>query len=145
MNGALPPATEKITEAVIGAAFEVSRLMGHGFLEAVYRRSLGHELGLRGLKWREEVAYHLAYKGNPVGTYVADLLVEDTVIVELKAVDALNPQHRASPELSQGSRPYGRPSAQFRQAETGSEKGAAMTRPCSSVFIRVLPLLGGRS
>lgn len=93
MNGALPPATEKITEAVIGAAFEVSRLMGHGFLEAVYRRSLGHELGLRGLKWREEVAYHLAYKGNPVGTYVADLLVEDTVIVELKAVDALNPQH----------------------------------------------------
>lgn len=93
MNAALPPATEKITEAIIGAAFEVSRLMGHGFLEAVYRRSLGHELGLRGLKWREEVAYHLAYKGNPVGTYVADLLVEDTVIVELKAVDALNPQH----------------------------------------------------
>lgn len=93
MNGALPPAIEKITETIIGAAFEVSRLMGHGFLEVVYRRSLGHELALRGLRWREEAPYHIAYKGKQVGSYVADLLVEETVIVELKAVEALNPQH----------------------------------------------------
>lgn len=93
MSVRVDAAVEKITEQIIGTAFEVSRLMGHGFLEAVYRRSLGHELQLRGLGYREEVPFHIAYKGNPVGTYVADLLVGNQVGVERKAVDALNPQH----------------------------------------------------
>ncbi|MCR6629977.1 MAG: GxxExxY protein [Magnetospirillum sp.] len=93
MTAPVDAVVEKITEQIIGGAFEVSRLMGHGFLEAVYRKCLGHELRLRGLAYREEVAFHIAYKANPVGTYIADLIVEERVIVELKAVEALNSQH----------------------------------------------------
>lgn len=89
----LPAELEQITERIIGAAFEVSRELGHGFLEAIYRKALRHEMTLAGLKVLEEVSYQVQYRGQPVGTYIADLLVEDRVIVELKAVEKLAQPH----------------------------------------------------
>lgn len=89
----LPVELEQITERIIGAAFEVSRELGHGFLEAIYRKALRHEMTLVGLKVLEEVSYQVQYRGHPVGTYIADLLVEDRVIVELKAIEKLAQPH----------------------------------------------------
>ncbi len=86
-------ARDGLTQAVIGAAYEVANKLGHGFLEAVYRRALKHELGLAGLSVAEEVGYRILYKGEVVGTYAADLVVADELILELKAVEALAPAH----------------------------------------------------
>lgn len=89
----LPPEVEDATHRIIGAALEVSNVLGTGFLEAVYRRALLTELKLRGLTAVEEVRFTINYKGDTVGTYVADLVVVQSVIVELKAVSALDRTH----------------------------------------------------
>ena len=89
----LPAELEQITERIIGAAFEVSRGLGHGFLESIYQKALRHEMVLAGLKVLEEVSYQVRYRGQPVGAYIADLVVEDRVIVELKAVEKLAQPH----------------------------------------------------
>lgn len=91
----LPPKIEALTRVVIGAAFEVSNILGAGFLEAVYRRAMVKELHLRGLEAAEEVRYSVHYKGQEVGTYVADLVVDGCVVVELKALDCLTGAHAA--------------------------------------------------
>jgi len=74
-----------ITEKVIGAAFEVYRELGYGFLEKVYKKAIIHELGLRGVKCEEEPPTPAMYKGVKLLDYFGDLLVEDVVMVELKA------------------------------------------------------------
>ena len=84
---------EKLTASIIGAGFEVSNTLGHGFLEVIYRRALVRELTMRGLSVGEEVNFDVTYKGGKLGRYCCDLLVEKTIIVELKAVDRLNPSH----------------------------------------------------
>lgn len=89
----LPDHIEAMTERVIGAAFEVSRTLGHGFAEAVYRGALRHELTLNGQAVSEEARFDVVYRGQAVGTYVADLIVENAVIVELKAVEKLAQAH----------------------------------------------------
>jgi GxxExxY protein len=73
-----------ITQKVIGAAFEVYRLLGYGFLERVYQRALQVELERVGLKVESERKIKVTYKGVVVGDYEADLFVEEKVIVELK-------------------------------------------------------------
>ncbi len=73
-----------ITQKVIGAAFEVYRLLGYGFLERVYQRALQVELERVGLKVENERKIKVTYKGVVVGDYEADLFVEEKVIVELK-------------------------------------------------------------
>jgi GxxExxY protein len=73
-----------ITEAIIGAAFEVHKTLGYGFLEAVYRNAMAVELRNRGFASSIETRMEVHYKGEPVGTYIADMLVNDTVIVEFK-------------------------------------------------------------
>jgi len=78
----------EISNKVIQAAYEVSNTLGCGFLEKVYRNALQFELESMGLKVQREVPLQVMYKGNVVGDYFADLLVEDVLIVELKAVDA---------------------------------------------------------
>jgi GxxExxY protein len=83
---------KEITEQIIGAAFEVHRVLGYGFLEKVYQRALQVELRLRGLKAETEVEIQVAYKGSEVGFYKADLLVNDCVIVELKAAKTYSPE-----------------------------------------------------
>ncbi|MBV8731477.1 MAG: GxxExxY protein [Acidobacteriia bacterium] len=84
-----------MTEAVIGSAFEVANVLGAGFLEKVYERALIRELGLRGVAAKPQVSFPVCYKGQYVGEYVADLVVEQTVIVELKCVDRFANEHLA--------------------------------------------------
>jgi len=81
-----------ISGEIIGAAIEVHRHLGPGLLESVYRDSLGHELGLRGLVFEKEVALPVRYKGVEISSgYRIDLMVQQRVIAELKAVETLLP------------------------------------------------------
>lgn len=84
-----------LSYAVVGAAMEVHRTLGPGFLEAVYEEALAHELGLRGIPFQEQVRLPVHYKGHMVGDYVADLVIGDKIIVELKAVSRLTGAHEA--------------------------------------------------
>src|SRR3972149_3448724 len=74
------------TREVIGAAMEVHRRLGPGYLESVYESALAHELGLRGIQFVEQGRLEVRYKGMVVGDFKYDFLVEKSVIVELKAV-----------------------------------------------------------
>ncbi len=76
-----------ITEAVIGAAFEVHSVLGHGFLEAVYRNAMSVELQSRGLRVEMEKRLEVRYKTQPVGLYIADLVINGAVLVELKVAE----------------------------------------------------------
>jgi len=84
-----------LVEKVIGAIYEVSNVLGSGFLEKVYEKALLRELSLRGIKAKTQVRFAIAYKGQGVGEYVADLLVEDELVVELKCVDQFCNEHMA--------------------------------------------------
>ena len=84
-----------ITYAINGAVFEVNRVLGPGFLEKVYEKALLVELKRRGLKAETQVPIQIQYKGQIVGEYIADIVVEDRVIIELKSVDQLQKIHEA--------------------------------------------------
>jgi GxxExxY protein len=84
-----------LTERVLGAVFEVSNTLGAGFLEKVYQRALLLELRLRGIKALAEVSLSVLYKGQTVGEYFTDLLIENDLVVELKCVDRLTSEHTA--------------------------------------------------
>ena len=84
-----------LTEKIIGGAFAVSRVLGHGFLEAVYKNALAVELTMAGLDFRMEQAFPVHYREEKIGHYVADLVVENLVVVELKTVEALSGIHTA--------------------------------------------------
>jgi GxxExxY protein len=84
-----------LSEVIIGSAFAVVNTLGVGFLEKVYENALAHELRKGGLTVFQQHAVAVHYDGVVVGTYTADLLVEDAVLVELKAVKALDAIHSA--------------------------------------------------
>ena len=84
-----------ITYRINGAVFEVNRVLGPGFLEKVYENALVIELQRRGLRVETQVPIKVFYKDNPVGEYVADMLVEGEVIVELKSIEKLEKLHEA--------------------------------------------------
>lgn len=88
-------AINQLSEQIIGGAFKVANALGTGFLEKVYENALAHELRKVGLQVRQQVGVAVHYDGVVVGEYSADLLVEDTVIVELKAIKTLDPVHVA--------------------------------------------------
>ena len=90
----LLPSSE-LTEKIIGCAYKVSNGLGCGFLEKVYENALAHELRKTGLRVLQQHPIQVFYDGIVVGDYVADLLVEDSVILELKAVRELDDVHRA--------------------------------------------------
>ncbi len=79
----------EVTEAIIGAAFDVHSELGYGFLERVYQRSLQVELSRRGFPAEIERRIQVKYKGVIVGDYDADLIVSGSVVVEIK----VNPQY----------------------------------------------------
>jgi GxxExxY protein len=79
----------------MNAVFEVSNTLGSGFLEKVYQRALLRELRLRGIRAAAEVSFVVTYKGQSVGEYFADLLVENELVVELKCAERLANEHTA--------------------------------------------------
>ena len=86
---------EKLTGEILGAAIDVSNGLGCGFLEKVYERALLIALKERGLSAQNQAPIAIEYLGNPVGEYFADILIEQTVILELKAAKELRPEHEA--------------------------------------------------
>lgn len=87
---------DSISDQVIGAAIEVHRVLGPGMLESTYEACLAHELTKRGVPFRRQVELPVIYKGDRIECgYRIDMLVQDVVIVELKAVDKLLPVHDA--------------------------------------------------
>ena len=86
---------DRLSERVIGAVFEVSNSLGAGFLEKVYEKALLRELGLVGITAVSQAPFSVAYKGQCVGEYFADILVEDALVVELKCVERLGSEQAA--------------------------------------------------
>jgi GxxExxY protein len=84
-----------VTEAVIGAAFTVSNTLGCGFVEKVYENALAIELRGRGYEVQQQAPMEVRYREEIVGLFSADLIVGGQVVVELKAVQALDRVHRA--------------------------------------------------
>ncbi len=85
----------KITSAVIGSAIEVHRELGPGFLESLYEEALAIEMKSRGISFTKQHEIHVSYKTVPIGKARLDFLVEDRLVVELKAVETLLPIHMA--------------------------------------------------
>jgi GxxExxY protein len=84
------------TREIIGAAVEVQRVLGVGLLESAYAAALGIELQQAGLRYEREVPIHGQYKSQDIGVlYRADFIVEQSVILEVKALEATNDAHRA--------------------------------------------------
>jgi GxxExxY protein len=91
----LPADFNELTGKVIGAAIEVHRNLGPGFFELIYEEALCVELGLRGIQFRRQVEVPIVYKAVEIGRPRLDLVVEDRVVVELKAVESVSPLHKA--------------------------------------------------
>ena len=85
----------RITEIIIGCVYKVSNILGSGFLEKVYENSLALELRRAGFGVNQQHSLQVRYDGVVVGDFVADLLIEEKVLVELKAVKALDDIHMA--------------------------------------------------
>lgn len=86
---------EKILQIIKEAAFEVRLQLAPGYLESVYQNALVWELRSRGLTAEKEISIPVRYKNHIVGDFRADILVNDSIIIELKAVREINPIHEA--------------------------------------------------
>lgn len=87
---------EQLTERIIGAAIDVHRVLGPGLLETAYEECLCYELSRLSLEFQRQVAVPLRYKAIRLDCgYVADVVVEDAVLIELKAVEKIHPIHEA--------------------------------------------------
>ena len=84
-----------LTGKVIGAFYETYNQMGHGFLESVYENALALQLEADGIRFERQVDLEVRFKGQLVGLFRADFLVEGKVIIEIKAVEHLLPAHDA--------------------------------------------------
>lgn len=91
----VPPATEAIASNIIGAAIEVHRALGPGFLERIYQEALCLELHARGLPFERECAVVVHYRGTAIPGQRIDLVVAQCVLVELKATGRVDPAHEA--------------------------------------------------
>src|SRR5690349_19167847 len=96
-NGAAEPGRylDELARVVVNSAFEVHRTLGPGFLESVYEEALAVELAQRAVPFERQVPLSVTYKGFRVGEGRADLIVGGDLVVELKAVEALNDAHLA--------------------------------------------------
>ncbi len=85
---------KELSYAVVGAAMEVHRELGPGFLEAVYQTALAYELTQRSIPFEEQKSLPVYYKDQLIGEYKADFVVDGKIILELKAISALNSAHQ---------------------------------------------------
>ena len=85
----------ELSHAIVGAAIEVHRHVGPGQLESVYQRALGKELARRNLPARAQVPVDMLYKGESVGEFFVDFVVDDKIVLELKATDRPHGAHVA--------------------------------------------------
>jgi GxxExxY protein len=86
---------DRLTEHIIACAFTVSNTLGIGFVEKVYENAFAHEMRKQGLGVKQQLPIEVSYDQVLVGEFFADLLVDDLVLVELKAVSVLNSEHLA--------------------------------------------------
>lgn len=86
---------EELTDRILKAYYTVYNTLGHGFLEKVYKNALVIELQELGLQVEDEQSIQVMYNGRVVGEYFADIVVNDEAILELKAAEALKPEHFA--------------------------------------------------
>ena len=86
---------DKITEKIIGCAFKVSNVLGIGFVEKVYENALTREIRKAGMTVTQQFPINVVYDGVRIGEFFVDLLVENTVLIELKVVSALINEHMA--------------------------------------------------
>ncbi len=91
----MPLLYEELTKSILAACFEVINELGAGFLESVYEKALLIALQQKGLKTIAQAPIEVSFRGQSVGQFYGDILVEDTVLIELKAVTALTPEHKA--------------------------------------------------
>lgn len=84
---------KELTESIIACAYRVHNTLGAGFFEKVYENAMAVELESRVLAFQAQVPLQVMYQGHVVGDFVADMLVEDRVLCELKAVESLSPIH----------------------------------------------------
>lgn len=84
-----------VTEKIIGCAYRVSNTLGAGFLEKVYENALVHELQRQGMGVQQQYSIKIFYDNTMVGDYVADLVVEGSILVELKTARVLDDVHTA--------------------------------------------------
>jgi GxxExxY protein len=95
-HGSMPlEAIDEITERVIGCAYEVQNELGAGFLEKVYEKALAHACRKAGLQVQQQHSIVVQFDSVVVGEYVADLVANESVLIELKAVTALTDIHKA--------------------------------------------------
>jgi GxxExxY protein len=86
---------EELTGAIIKASFDVSNELGAGFLESVYEKALMVALAQKGIKVESQVPLKVRFRNVVVGDFIADLIIEDKVLVEQKAVSRILPEHKA--------------------------------------------------
>ena len=86
---------KELSYEIMTSVFEVHNILGSGFLEKVYERALLQELTLRGLRVETQKQIRVFYKDMDIGTYVADLVVNGKILLELKAVESLSNLHKA--------------------------------------------------
>ena len=86
---------DKLTEKIIGCAIEVHRQLGPGLLESIYESALAVELDFAGIVFQRQVAIPIVYRGNIIGEHRLDLIVEKSVILELKSVERFDPVFEA--------------------------------------------------
>ncbi len=84
---------EQLTETIIGCAYRIYRKLGYGFLESVYEKSLLIELQKAGLKAESQIPINVMYEDQCVGSFFADIIVENTIILELKSVSKIITAH----------------------------------------------------
>jgi len=86
---------KELSFALVGTAMEVHKVLGPGFLEAVYQAALEHELKLRGIPFVQQLHLPVTYKSILVGDYIADFVIDGKIILEIKSVSKLNASHQA--------------------------------------------------
>lgn len=84
-----------ISKIIVDSAYEVHKILGSGYLEKVYENALIKELESRNIKCEQQVPLEVYYKDDIVGNYIADIIVDKEIILEIKAIEALDKKHFA--------------------------------------------------